>query len=113
MNQTFKNQTAKLALIAISLISINSAFVPAAHAGMTDAYVVDQLQTSRSQLLRRETQLLRDQDDLRRQLDDLRRRNDGNVNSGSISDVSRRLDKNYADLRQTQMAIRDVERTLL
>jgi hypothetical protein len=114
MNKTIKNQATKLALTALAVIAINPlALASAAHAGMTDPYVFDQLQYTRTQLLRKEYQILRDQDDLKRQLDDLRRRNDGNVLSSSIGDVARRLDKSYVDLRQTQTAIKDVERTLL
>ncbi|MBU6452272.1 MAG: hypothetical protein KGS72_10865 [Cyanobacteria bacterium REEB67] len=114
MNKTIKNLASKTILTAAAILALNPlCLAGAAHAGMTDPYIIDQLQTTRVQLIRKESQLLRDQDDLKRQLDDLRRRNDGNVLSGSISDVSRRLDRTYSDLRQTQTAIRDVERTLL
>ena len=113
-NKTIKQTTSKIVLIAIAIISLSPVFMATeAHAGMTDPYVVNQLQDSRSQLLRKETQLLRDQDDLKRQLDDMKRRNDGNVLASSINDLTRRLDKTYSDLRQTQTAIRDVEHIML
>ncbi len=111
---SIQSMVTKIALAAITAISLNPIFFAgAARASMTDPYVVNQLQDARGRLLRRENQLLRDQDDLRRQLDDLKRRNDGNTLSGSIIEVAKRLDKNYADLRQTRGAIRDVESNLL
>ncbi len=113
-NKIQRGITAKIALAAITIISVSPAFFALeARASMTEPYVVDQLQDRRGQLLRRENQLLKDQDDLKRQLDDLRRRNDGNTLAGTINEVAKRLDRNYADLRQTQTAIRDVERNLL
>jgi hypothetical protein len=111
---TITTITTKIALAAITIISLSPVFFASeARASMTEPYVVDQLQDARGSLLRREYQLLRDQDDLKRQLDDLKRRNDGNTLSGSITELAKRLDKNYADLRQTRTAIRDVESNLL
>jgi len=113
-NKINRGITTKIVLAAITIISISPTFSALeARASMTEPYVVDQLQDRRGQLLRKENQLLKDQDDLRRQLDDLRRRNDGNTLAGTINEVAKRLDRNYADLRQTQTAIRDVERNLL
>lgn len=114
MKTTVQGITTKIALAAITLISLSPGFCTLeARASMTDPYVVNQLQDARGRLLRRENQLLRDQDDLKRQLDDLKRRNDGNTLSGTITEVAKRIDKNYADLRQTRTALRDVESNLL
>jgi hypothetical protein len=114
MKTTNRNISTKIALAAITIISLSQVFfIAEARASMTEPYVVDQLQGLRGQLLRRENQLLRDQDDLKRQLDDLKRRNDGNTLSGTIIEVAKRLDRNYSDLRQTRTAIRDVESNLL
>ena len=114
-----KTNTSKLiakqiALAAITVLSMGPVFFTAPAEAITlEPGLVRQLQDARGQLLRRENQLLRDQDDLRKQLDDLRKRNDGNVLSGTINELAKRLDKNYADLRQTRTAIRDVETNLL
>ncbi|MBS1994327.1 MAG: hypothetical protein JSS86_09865 [Cyanobacteria bacterium SZAS LIN-2] len=111
--RTTTNISTKIALATLMIISLSPVCATSAIAGMTDAKIVDQLQDAKSRLLRKEYQLLRDQDDLKRQLDDLKRRNDGNVLAGTIDDVARRLDKTYADLRQTRIAISDVSRSLL
>jgi len=111
--KTTNNLITKIALATLMVISLSPITANSALAGMTDGKIADQLMDSKSRLMRKENQLLRDQDELKRQLDDLKRRNDGNVLASSIDDVSRRLDKNYSDLRQTQIAIRDLSQSLL
>jgi hypothetical protein len=114
MTKTLQKITTKIALSAITIVSISPVFFTLeARASMTDPYVVDQLLDARGRLLRQENQLLRDQDDLKRQLDDLKRRNNGNTLSGTINELAKRLDRTYADLRRTRTAIRDVESNLL
>jgi len=114
MKKTNHGITTKIALAAITIISLSPVFFASeARAITADPQLVDQLLDARGKLLKQENQLLRDQDDLKRQLDDLRRRNNGNTLSGTINDLAKRLDKTYADLNKTRTAIRDVDSNLL